>query len=274
MENQVNDVSAMNLFQKLAAITAEMPTVEKTLKVENGKKSYSAVAEKDVLDAVKPLEQRYHIYSYPVARRQTTRLVEKEYMAEGQVRKLNVVLSGIEVTYRFVNADKPDEYIDTIAFGAGMDTGDKAPGKAMTYADKYALMKMYKISTGENNDPDSQPSPDDGFLFDFQRSETNPMLYNNYSDFDESTSGKRNNTTSGAGSCRNPETDEIESMTLEEAKAVVLEIGSMKGKSFGEVMALKPSMVEFYAGEKFDEKKKPDYRKYKKAAQLLLAARE
>ena len=33
---------------------------------------------------------------------------------------------------------------------------DKAPGKAMTYADKYALLKAYKIQTGD--DPDAYPS--------------------------------------------------------------------------------------------------------------------
>lgn len=37
-----------------------------------------------------------------------------------------------------------------------MDAMDKAPGKAMTYADKYALMKAYKISTGD--DPDQEAS--------------------------------------------------------------------------------------------------------------------
>ena len=33
--------------------------------------------------------------------------------------------------------------------------------KAMTYADKYALMKAYKISTGD--DPDKEASPEKGY---------------------------------------------------------------------------------------------------------------
>lgn len=273
MGNTVKDISDMNLFEKLAAITAEIGTVEKTLTVENGKKSYSAVAEKTVLDAVKPAEKKYRVFSYPTSRRQTTRIVEREYMTDGQVRKLNVVLAGIEVIYRFVNMDRPDEFIDTIAFGAGMDTGDKAPGKAMTYADKYALMKMYKISTGDNNDPDSQASPDSGFLFDFQSSQTNPMLYNSSSDFDESAARTLDHSVPDMKNSKQSATDEVENMTLEEARSVVLEIGSMKGKTFGEVMALKPSMVEFYAGEKFNSEKNSQHRKYKKAAQLLLATK-
>lgn len=40
--------------------------------------------------------------------------------------------------------------------GDGIDTQDKAPGKAMTYSDKYALLKAYKIISGD--DPDQNPS--------------------------------------------------------------------------------------------------------------------
>lgn len=60
--------------------------------------------------------------------------------------------------YRFVNIDKPEEYIDIDTYGDGVDSGDKAPGKAMTYSDKYALMKAYKIITGD--DPDQISSDD------------------------------------------------------------------------------------------------------------------
>ena len=38
----------------------------------------------------------------------------------------------------------------------GLDPADKGSGKAMTYADKYALMKAYKIMTGD--DPDQYHS--------------------------------------------------------------------------------------------------------------------
>ena len=63
-----------------------------------------------------------------------------------------------ETVYRFVNIEKPEEFIDITTYGDGVDTQDKAPGKAMTYGDKYALMKAYKIITGD--DPDQTGSPD------------------------------------------------------------------------------------------------------------------
>ena len=54
--------------------------------------------------------------------------------------------------------DDSVEEIEIITYGDGIDTQDKGPGKAMTYADKYALMKAYKIITGD--DPDQNPSPE------------------------------------------------------------------------------------------------------------------
>ena len=60
--------------------------------------------------------------------------------------------------YRFVNTDDPTDFIETTTFAEGIDSQDKGSGKAMTYADKYALMKAYKISTGD--DPDQTASED------------------------------------------------------------------------------------------------------------------
>ena len=54
--------------------------------------------------------------------------------------------------------ETPADFIDIVSYGDGVDPQDKAPGKAMTYADKYALMKAYKIITGD--DPDQYYSAD------------------------------------------------------------------------------------------------------------------
>ena len=74
----------------------------------------------------------------------------------GEIKETQSLVMRVETTYRFVNVDNPEEYIEVIAYGDGVDTQDKAPGKAMTYADKYALLKAYKIITGD--DPDQQAS--------------------------------------------------------------------------------------------------------------------
>lgn len=147
----------MNIYEKMAKATAEIETVAKNLNVGIGATSYKAVGEADILTAVKPIEEKYGIYSYPLKRE----LVESnayttttEY--KGETKEKLTIFMRIKTTYRFVNTEKPDEYMDTETFADGVDTQDKAPGKAMTYADKYALMKAYKIRTGD--DPDQYAS--------------------------------------------------------------------------------------------------------------------
>ena len=153
----------MNIYEKMANITAELRTVAKNLNVQAGKnQSYKAVGERDVLDAVKPLEQKFGVYSYPAYREtlESERL-ESEATYNGQTSKKTTFYTRLKTVYRFVNTEKPDEFVETTVFSVGIDSQDKGDGKAMTYADKYALMKAYKISTGD--DPDQEASAEEDY---------------------------------------------------------------------------------------------------------------
>ena len=153
------EIKEMNIFEKMSAITNELGVVAKNLNVDMGKgKSYKAVQEKDVLDAVKPIEEKYRVYSYPKERKIIdSGILEKE--TQYGVSK-NIYLR-IETIYEFVNLDKPEETITMTSYADGIDSGDKATGKAMTYSDKYSLLKAYKIATGD--DPDKEASPEKGY---------------------------------------------------------------------------------------------------------------
>lgn len=148
---ELERIKKMNLYEKLSKITSDLGFVAKNLNVQLAKGGYKAVGEVDVLEAVKPLEHKYRVYSYPYSREIS---VDKE-VEVGQYKTINQFIR-VDVVYRFVNIDNPSEFIDIATYGDGIDTGDKAPGKAMTYADKYALLKAYKISTGD--DPDQKGS--------------------------------------------------------------------------------------------------------------------
>lgn len=152
-------VEEMNIYEKMSAITNELGVVAKNLNVDMGKgKSYKAVQEKDVLDAVKPIEEKYRVYSYPKERKVIdSEILEKE-TTYGKTKNMYL---RIETIYEFVNLDKPEEKITMTSYADGIDSGDKATGKAMTYSDKYSLLKAYKIATGD--DPDKDASPEKGY---------------------------------------------------------------------------------------------------------------
>lgn len=140
----------LNIFEKLLAITSELSRVAKNLEVGYGANKYKATGEADVLAAIKPLEKEYGIYSYP-AKREIVETAELETKSGTK----NLFLR-IATTYKFVNVENPAESIEITSYGDGVDSQDKSVGKAMTYSDKYALMKAYKIITGD--DPDQNLS--------------------------------------------------------------------------------------------------------------------
>lgn len=150
---------SLNIYQKMLKATEKINKVGKNLKVDISKdRSYKAVSEADVLEAVKPIEIELGIYSYPFSRKiiDTNILTTvKEY--NGNKTESNQLFLRIETIYRFINVYNPEEYVDITTYGDGLDSGDKATGKGMTYSDKYALLKAYKIETGD--DPDKEASP-------------------------------------------------------------------------------------------------------------------
>lgn len=169
-------IKKLNIYEKLTLITDEIGVIEKNLKVQvNKNASYKAVSERDILDAVKPLEKKYRVYSFPSEREILDKdVLVKETEYQGTINRTNTLYMRVKTLYKFVNLDKPEEYIETDVYGDGIDTGDKAPGKAMTYADKYALMKVYKISTGD--DPDKEPSPENGYSTGTEKKATEGQL--------------------------------------------------------------------------------------------------
>ncbi len=143
-----------NIYQRMSEATKRIQTVAKNLTVETAKgKGYKAVSERDILDAVKPIEIECGIYSYPASRE----ILESQTLeTETQYGVKTSFMTRIKTIYRFVNIDNPSEYIETTTFAEGIDSQDKGSGKGMTYGDKYALMKAYKISTGD--EPDQEAS--------------------------------------------------------------------------------------------------------------------
>ena len=144
--NTLANATKYNIYKRMLDVESELRIVAKNLNVGYGNFKYRATGEADVLLAIKPLEAKHGIYSYPYKR---TIIKEKE-LEKGYMER-------VETVYRFVNVDDPSDFLDITSYGDGIDTGDKGPGKAMTYCDKYALMKAYKIVTGD--DPDQDPSP-------------------------------------------------------------------------------------------------------------------
>jgi hypothetical protein len=64
-----------------------------------------------------------------------------------------------EATYdfTFANIEDPKDCLVIRIIGHAMDNADKAPGKALSYAKKYAVLKLFDIETGEDDESRYNP---------------------------------------------------------------------------------------------------------------------
>jgi hypothetical protein len=101
---------------------------------------YSIVSHDAVTAKVRPSMVSHGIIYYPVN------------MATSQDGNRTVC----EMTVRFQSVDNPESFIDVPSFGYGIDDQDKGPGKAISYAVKYALLKTLGLETGDDPDYDQE----------------------------------------------------------------------------------------------------------------------
>lgn len=128
----------LNVHQRLAKVMSEVTYIQKENKQGM---NYSIVSHDKVTAKVRPALLAAGIVYYPV---------RCESSNTGNRAECSL-------TVRFVNIDEPSDFFDVPTFGYGIDKQDKGPGKAMSYAVKYALLKVLGLETGDDPDQDDIP---------------------------------------------------------------------------------------------------------------------
>ena len=126
----------MNIYEKITAIMQDVQYLAKDDHVEFGSTKYKALSEEKVTSIMRAELLKYKLIVYPLA----------------QTANRTGNITHVDVIYRMVNTENPEEYIDIASCGDGADTQDKGSGKAMTYAFKYMWLRTFALPTGE--DPD------------------------------------------------------------------------------------------------------------------------
>jgi hypothetical protein len=139
----------MNLFQRINEVRKSIDYIQKDKSVSAGAGgSYKAVTHDQVTAMVRDHMVKHGIVSYPVLVESTSN--PKEVNAQMEVAKQ----FRYDATYdfHFVNTDDPQDKLTIRIQAHAMDNGDKAPGKALSYAKKYAILKLFDIETGEDEE--------------------------------------------------------------------------------------------------------------------------
>lgn len=136
-----------NLWQRINAVRKSNEYIKKAKTVEG--QGYKAVTHDQVTAELRNDLIANGVLIYPSIVAGTHRVVDT-----GTKTKSGIPFIRLEadVTVTFVNVDKPTERIDTVLPAHAIDQGDKAPGKLLSYAVKYAMLKMFSIETGEDDE--------------------------------------------------------------------------------------------------------------------------
>jgi hypothetical protein len=147
-----------NLVKAIIAVMAEVENIDKSMTVGTGANSYSGVADKDVKKAIGKAMQNHGLVCLPVSidpKCQVDRWEEENQY--GKKMKQNVFVE-VETTYMLAHVS--GENIMISGYGHGVDSQDKAAGKATTYALKNALLYSFLVPTTKIDDADKTHSDD------------------------------------------------------------------------------------------------------------------
>jgi hypothetical protein len=143
----------LNIYQKLIEVRKSVPYLKK----EAEGKQYKYTGSSQVLASVRSKMDELGLLLIP-------RIIGKE-ISESQIefkdtngnvtKRTTTYFTELIMTMTWVNADKPDETIECPWYGQGVDiAGEKGVGKALTYAEKYFILKQFNIAT-DKDDPDA-----------------------------------------------------------------------------------------------------------------------
>jgi len=134
----------MNIYQRINEVRKSITYIQKDKSVSAGSAgSYRAVTHDAVTGMV-----RQHLVEHGVIIAPT--LIESVFHPKEEGAKQRLYSASYDV--RFINMDAPDECVTIRIEAHALDNGDKAPGKAISYATKYAILKLFNIETGEDEE--------------------------------------------------------------------------------------------------------------------------
>ena len=125
-----------NIHQRMHAVMSDVGYIQKENKKVNNQ--YTFVSHDSVTGKIRPALVQHGIIAI-------TRITNHTQDGDRTV---------VDIEIDFINIDSPDQIITVPAFGYGVDKQDKGPGKAISYAFKYALLKAFALETGADPERD------------------------------------------------------------------------------------------------------------------------
>ena len=190
-------MTTKNIYQRINEVRKAVAYIQKDKAVSTGGGSYKAVTH----DAVTGILREHLIEQGIIVR---VNVLEHQFDQKEEGAKQRLFHGTFTVT--FVNADNPEDKFSDDYPAHALDNGDKAPGKAISYATKYALLKTFNIETGEDEESRYQNTDFDivPYLESIEKCRTIADLKESYTiAYEASTNAKDKDAQSAVIKCKN-----------------------------------------------------------------------
>lgn len=152
-----------NLFKAVIAVMKAVKGIDKSMTVGTGTNSYKGVSDKDVKEAIGKAMEEHGLGILPIGIDPKVTIERWEETTQygnnpPQIKMKQSVFT--EAKTRYLLFHESGESVEIEGYGHGVDTQDKAAGKATTYALKYALLYTFMVPTGKIDDADNKHSDD------------------------------------------------------------------------------------------------------------------
>ena len=138
----------LNVYQRLAEVRKAVPYLKK----EQKGAQYQYVGSSDVLGSLHAKINEVGLMLIPEI---VGHLVTSSERTNAKGNISSEYFTELEMTMTWVNIDDPSDTAKVSWYAQGVDlAGEKGVGKALTYAEKYFLLKFFNIAT-DKDDPDT-----------------------------------------------------------------------------------------------------------------------
>lgn len=149
----------MSVYKKILLVMKDLSTVGKDCFVETGQynlngkpKGYFAVTHDHVAKLVHPLLVKHGLLVLPSVNDCKFDRYEKVSYYKGSEQKKEVFKVELTVSVRFQCTDDAESYHECEVPAYAIDSQDKAAGKALSMAVKYAILKTFVLESGDQEE--------------------------------------------------------------------------------------------------------------------------
>lgn len=138
----------MAVYKKILEIQKRIKGITKDAKAFN----YDYVSSDKVLETIRPMLDEYHLLLMPIVLQNTFEKItyNKYDKVSKTVVEATEVLHSLKMQFRWVDCEET-EVIDIPFAAVGMNQFDKGYGSALTYAERYYLLKTFHIPTSKDD---------------------------------------------------------------------------------------------------------------------------